>query len=194
MHRLWHVLCHFPLFQKNLFFPSAYQVVSIYSLSKRNMERQIYGELRLAVISAAIVLHSASSRDFSLSFCFPVPAADSCGLKSCHTSISVTHIELSETSTWPIFSQPQSCLPAHGFTAAVCMFLSFLGLFCKRVSQSVPVHSLHLHNTLSGKNIPPSVIPRLLCKDLPSHCLERAGYRYFHPVLAPCVSGCSHSA
>lgn len=205
----------FPLLPKNLFFPSAYQVVSIYSLSKRNMERHIYGEeLRL--------------EPFQLACCTLLPPGTSVWV-SASLSLLLIHVvwraaihpplwltELSETSTCLIFSQLQSCLPTHGITAAVSVFLSFLGLFCERVSQSV--HSLHLHKTLlSGKNISPSVIPRLLflkakvaamrrlctllcgrsvkiCKDLPSHCLERAWYGCFHPVLAPCVSGCSHSA
>lgn len=82
-----------PSSKKICFSPSAYQEVRIYSLSSRNMERQICGEeLRLIGISADIMLHSASSRNFHLGFCFPVAAADSCGLKSCHTSLSVTHI------------------------------------------------------------------------------------------------------
>lgn len=82
-----------PSSKKSVFPPSAYQEVRIYSLSNRNMERQICGEeLRLVAISADIMLHSASSRNFHLIFCFPVAADDSCGLKSCRTPLSVTHI------------------------------------------------------------------------------------------------------
>jgi len=164
------VLCHFPLFQKIWFSPSVYQEMRIYSLSNRNMERLICGEeLRLVAISADIVLYFAFSRNFHLSFCFPVDDDDSCGLKSCHTPLSVTHRELSEISARLIFSQSQSCQPTHGIMMVICTFLSFLGLFGKRVPQSVPVFqfpvcSFYLHKTLclsSERTISPSVVPRL---------------------------------
>lgn len=87
-----HMLSFLPL-PKNLVFSLSLPRRGDLLTWKRNMGRQIQNaELRLVAISAEIMLHSASSRNFHLSFCFPVAAADSYGLKSCDASLPVTHM------------------------------------------------------------------------------------------------------